>query len=154
MDHALLAGLSLVFAGLLAGIEFIVRFGVRGPIKVLETGPQIRFRQALIRSLRVPVPIVFLGALASGVAVTLCDANAFRYVAMAALFVWTLATFAGTVPINKAVLAWLPDAPPANWQARIKRWERLDSLRTFAALLAFAFLVAATLAPPIPWPGL
>lgn len=143
MDHALLGSLNLFFAGLLAGIEFIVRFGVRGAIKVLDTQPQIHFRQALIRNLRVPVPIVFLATLASSAAITWLEPDPFRYAAMTALFVWTLATFAGTVPINKAVLRWDAAVPPANWQAKIRAWERLDSLRTLAALLAFGFLLAA-----------
>ena len=144
MDHALCVSLNLFFAGLLAGIEFIVRFGVRHPIGVLAPGPQIRFRQALIRSLRVSVPIIFLCTLVSAAAVIVFEPSLMRYAAATALLVWILATFAGTVPINKAVLAWNAEAPPANWQAKIRAWERLDTLRTLAALLVFALLLAAT----------
>jgi hypothetical protein len=54
-----------------------------------------------------------------------------------------------TVPINVAVLAWRPDAPPENWKGIIKRWERLDMVRTWAALAAFAcFLTAVALQLP------
>jgi hypothetical protein len=63
---------------------------------------------------------------------------------MAAMLGWTLATFAGTVPINAAILdEWQADAPPEDWKATIHRWERLDTARTLAAVAAFALLLAA-----------
>jgi uncharacterized membrane protein len=57
-----------------------------------------------------------------------------------------LATFFGTVPINAAALGWSPEAPPANWKAQVDRWERLNTVRAWAALVAFAcFLTAAAI---------
>jgi hypothetical protein len=50
------------------------------------------------------------------------------------------------VPINKGALQWPPDAPPANWRALIRRWERLDVIRSSAAVLAFACLLMAAAA--------
>ena len=41
-----------------------------------------------------------------------------------AVLVWTVTTFLGTVPINKATLTWRPDAPPTQWRAVVSRWER------------------------------
>jgi uncharacterized membrane protein len=60
------------------------------------------------------------------------------------LLVWILVTLFGTVPINEAALDWRPDAPPANWRALVDRWERLNTVRTCAAVLAFAFLLTGT----------
>jgi hypothetical protein len=34
---------SVLFAGLLAGEEFVIRYGVRGPLATLDDGPHIRF---------------------------------------------------------------------------------------------------------------
>jgi hypothetical protein len=49
----------------------------------------------------------------------------------------------------EAVLTWRPDAPPENWKAIIKPWERLDLIRTWAALTAFAcFLTAVAMQLP------
>jgi uncharacterized membrane protein len=80
------------------------------------------------------------------VAVTVLDgfgpALAFRCSALVALLVWLVATLAGTAPINSAVLEWQPNAPPSNWRAMVSRWERLDTARTFAALAAFALMLA------------
>src|SRR2546430_12910598 len=60
---------SVFFAGLLAGEEFVIRYGVRGPLASLEDGPHILFRQALIRHLRVLVPSIYLATLLSAVIV-------------------------------------------------------------------------------------
>lgn len=137
---------NLFCAGILAGIEFVVRYGIRGAIAVLDQQPQIQLRQALIRRLRVVVPVVFLLTAGSSVAVTIPHGSAFRYAGLLAVLGWTLVTFAGTVPINKATLTWRPDAPPLDWRAVIGRWERLDSARWWAAVLAFAsFLTAVAL---------
>ena len=127
MSLTLLTFANLFFLGLLAGTEFIVRFGVRNPLNVLEPQPQIRLRQALIRQMRVPVPILFLLSTASSLGVTWLDraGTGFlpRCAAMAFILVWILATFAGTVPINKKVLAWTPDEPPGTWRKTIRLWE-------------------------------
>jgi Domain of unknown function (DUF1772) len=135
---------NLFCAGILAGIEFVVRYGIRGSITVLDEQPQIRLRQALIRRLRVAVPIVFASTALSAVAVTILAGTGFRYAGLLAVLSWTLVTFVGTVPINKATLTWQPAAPPANWRALVRRWERLDTARWWAAALVFAlFLTAA-----------
>jgi uncharacterized membrane protein len=150
MNHLVMEFMSLFFTGLLAGIEFLVCFGLRAPLAVLDVGPQIRVRQALIKRLRVLVPAVFLLAATSGVTVAVLGGSApgivFRGMGLLAVLSWTLATFLGTVPINEALLTWQPDAPPENWKAIIIKWERLDLVRTSGALTAFAcFLTAAAM---------
>ena len=37
---------NLFFAGLLSGAEYVVRYGVRVPLNVLDVQPQLQFRQA------------------------------------------------------------------------------------------------------------
>ena len=142
MNPIVLESINLFCTGLLAGIEFLVCFGIRAPLRVLDEQPQIRIRQALIRRLRVLVPAVFVPTALSGVAVAVLDGTAtgfvFRWAGVLAVLAWSLATFMGTVPINEAVLTWPPEAPPENWKAIIERWERLDLVRTGAALAAFA----------------
>lgn len=136
---------NLFFAGMLAGAEFVVRFGVRRPLTVLEDQPQIQLRQALIRSLRVAVPALYVPTLLTGIAVTVWNAAgtgfAFQCAGVFAILAWTVITFTGTVPINAGMLDWRADAPPHDWRAIIRRWERLDTARTCAALAAFAFLL-------------
>jgi hypothetical protein len=38
---------------------------------------------------------------------------------------------------------WDANAPPASWRAQVERWERLDTVRTWAAVLAFGMLLIA-----------
>jgi len=47
---------NLLCAGMLAGEEFVIRYGVRAPVASLDPQPEIQLRQALIRRLRVLVP--------------------------------------------------------------------------------------------------
>jgi len=136
--------ISVLFAGLLAGEEFVIRYGVRGPLASLDDQSHIRFRQALIYKLRILVPAIYVLTLLSAVAVTVLDGTnggmAFRGVAIAALVAWIGATLRGTVPINEAVLEWSASAPPVTWRAQVDRWERLNTLRTWAAVIAFISL--------------
>jgi uncharacterized membrane protein len=136
--------ISVLFAGLLAGEEFVIRYGVRGPLASLDDQSHILFRQALIYKLRILVPAIYVLALLSAAAVTVLDGTsggvAFRGVAIAALVAWIGATLGGTVPINEAVLEWSASAPPATWRAQVDRWEHLNTLRTLAAVVAFISL--------------
>ena len=137
----------LFFAGLLAGALFIIDYGVRGPITVLAEGPHIQVRQALIEKLRVVVPAIFLPAILLGAATTVLDGFgpgfAFRGAGLLVVVTSFALTLRGTAPINHAIRSWEPSAPPANWQALVSRWERLDRARTLAAITAFALFLTA-----------
>jgi uncharacterized membrane protein len=140
-----LAVLSTLSAGLLAGEEFVVCYGVRSPLAELEPQPSIQLRQGLIRRLRILVPSIFAAALVSGIAVTVMGgagpAQAARAAGVVLLLVFIGVTLLGTVPINQAALSWAPAAPPEGWRIAVRRWERLDTIRTWAALAAFSLFV-------------
>ena len=140
--------INIVFAGLLAGEEFLVCYGMRAPLGSLESGVQIPTRQALIRRMRILVPMIFFAALASGIAMTLLGgaglAFDLRCAGVGALAAFILLTLTSTVPINKALLAWDAAAPPADWRSLIARWERLDVARAWLALTAFALFLGAS----------
>jgi len=138
---------SVLFTGVLTGEELTIRFGVRGAIAALDAAPQIRLRQALIRRLRILVPAVFFLALTACAAAFVLSGSAaekaWRLGALLALLVFITVTLAGTVPINRATLAWRPEAPPDDWRRQVDRWERLDTARTAAAVLAFVLALVA-----------
>ena len=67
---------------------------------------------------------------------------ALRCVGLVALVCFISVTLGGTVPINE-VLDWNAASPPGEWQAMIGKWERLDTARTWAAISAFCFFLAA-----------
>lgn len=140
--------INLFGAGMLAGEEFVIRYGVRRPLASLDDQAHIRMRQGLIRTLRVLVPVIYLATVLSAVAVTILDGAdaglAFRGAAILALLTWIAVTLGGTVPINSAALDWEPSAPPRDWRAQVDRWERLNSVRAWLAVAAFALMLAAT----------
>jgi hypothetical protein len=145
--HLAVVYVNLLLAGLLAGAELLVCYGLRGPLNCLDGAPQVLMRQSLIRRLRIVVPSLYVPTVITSAAVAAMGGGgmglAFRVSALAAIAAWTLATFLGTVPINKAALDWRPEAPPGDWRTLIKRWERLDLVRCWAAFTAFAALLAA-----------
>jgi len=138
---------NLFFAGLLAGIEFVIHYGLRTPAEVLDDRSQLQLRQAMVLRLRVLVPALFVPAAVSGLAVTLLDVGApgfwLRVAAMLAMLVWVGIRVVGTVPINSATLTWQPDAPPKNWKALVNHAERFHIVGVWAVVLAFALFLAA-----------
>lgn len=135
------------FAGMLAGIEFVIHYGVRGPAGRLPDHAQLQLRKALVLRLRVLVPAFFVPAAVLGIALTLLNITGpgfvFRCAAVAALLVWAVIRVVGTVPINSATVDWQLDAPPKDWKEQVERAERFHIVGAWAAVLAFAFFLIA-----------
>ena len=73
----------------------------------------------------------------------------FRWAGVIALVAFVLFSFLGTVPINIQVNDWRVDSPPSDWQATVRRWQRIDVFRSSAAILAFVcFLIALAVQVP------
>lgn len=142
-----LEAIGLVLAGLLAGEEFIVRYGVQPALSALEDRPHILARQALVRRLRIVVPILMIPTVLVGIAVLAFggtdDGFGFRIAGVVALIAFVLFSFLGTVPINIKVNDWDVEQPPADWKATVRRWETIDVFRSGAAVIAFVCFVVA-----------
>lgn len=138
---------QLVLVGLLAGEEFIVRWGIQPALSAMPDDAHVRARIALVRSLKVIVPILIVPTVLASVAVLVTAGTTgglgWRIAATVALVVFLLASFLGTVPINIGVNDWDPAAPPADWKRVVARWERIDVLRSSAAVLAFVLSTIA-----------
>lgn len=144
---------QLVLAGLLAGEETIVRWGVQPALRSLPDDAHVRTRIALVKRLKVVVPILMVPTVLASIALLVVEGGsaglAWRIAGAAALLVFVLASFLGTVPINIGVNDWDPVRPPADWRAVVVRWERIDVLRSTAAVLAFVlFAIAVGVALP------
>lgn len=139
--------LQLVLLGLLAGEEFIVRWGVLPALARLPDDAHVRARIALVQRLKVVVPLLMLPAVLATIAVLVVAGDgtglAWRIASAAALLVFLLASFLGTVPINIGVNDWDPATPPSDWKDVVRRWERIDVLRSTAAVAAFVLAVVA-----------
>ena len=141
---------NLFFAGMLAGIEFVIHYGLTKPAEALDARSQLQLRQALVVRLRVLVPAFFVPTALSGIAVTVLDGGApgmwFRGVAMLGVLIWIAIRIVGTVRINSATLDWPLDAPPPDWQAQVQRAERFHDVGVWVVVVTFAcFLTAVAL---------
>lgn len=138
---------NIFFAGMLAGIEFVIHYGFRGPSETLNDHSQLQLRQALVIRLRVLVPAFFAPTAVLGIALTFLNGGTsgfwFRCAAVLAVCIWILIRVVGTVPINSATADWLLSAPPKNWKELVNRAERFHSVGVWAAVLAFAFFLTA-----------
>jgi len=138
---------NVFFAGMLAGIEFVIHYGLRGPSEILDEHSQLQFRQALVLRLRVLVPAFFVPTAVLGIALTVLNSAApgfgFRCAGVVAILTWIVIRVIGTVPINSATLTWQPSAPPKNWKALVNHAERFHIVGVWAAVLAFAFFLTA-----------
>src|SRR4051794_26029498 len=134
---------NLFFAGILAGMEFVIHYGLRGPSEMLDEHAQLQLRQALVMRFRVLVPAFFAPTALLGIALTVLNAGTlgfwFRCAALLAICTWILIRVIGTVPINSATLTWQLSAPPSDWKAQVNHAERFHIVGTWAAILAFAF---------------
>src|SRR5205085_2178379 len=96
--------INLFFAGLLAGVEFVIHYGLRAPAEVLDEKSQLQLRQTMVLRLRVLVPAFFLPAAVSGLAVTILNGGApgiwLRGAGILAMLIWVAIRVVGTVPIN------------------------------------------------------
>jgi uncharacterized membrane protein len=147
MALTIIQSIGLFLAGILAGEEFIVRYGVQPSLSALDDFSHLRARQALVRRLRYVVPAIMVPTALVAIVVVIVGGTGpgcvFRYLGLAALIAFVLFSFLGTVPINIKVNDWDPDAPPADWKSVVRRWQFIDVFRSSAALLAFAFFVIA-----------
>jgi hypothetical protein len=138
---------NVFFAGMLAGIEFVIHYGLRAPAEVLDDQSQIRFRQALVLRLRVLVPAFFVPTAVLGIALTVLNSAEpgfwLRCAGVVALLTWIVIRVIGTVPINSATLTWQPSAPPKNWKVQVDHAERFHIVGVWAAVLAFALFLKA-----------
>ncbi len=139
--------LSVFFAGMLAGIEFVIHYGLRAPAEILDERSQLQLRQALVLRLRVLVPAFFVPTAVLGTALTVLNSGTpgfwFRYAAVVALLTWIAIRVIGTVPINSATLTWQLSAPPKDWMAQVNHAERFHIVGVWAAVLAFVFFLTA-----------
>lgn len=138
--------------GLMAGFFFAFWVDVAPAMLELDAAAYIHTQQAINRVVRNAA----FGAAYFGAAAVPLLAAAFLLVAgrrkeaalwLAIALSYLLGVFWLTrevnVPINNALAAWNPAAPPADWATARARWNEANFVRGMANLAAFAAAVAA-----------
>jgi uncharacterized membrane protein len=141
---------ALFTTGLLAGIFFGDRMGNSYARPKLPAGCFVTFQQ--VQNTRfakmMPLPIL-AAAVSSALWMVLLrkrvDTPDFLLVAAGtlALVVCVGITRAVNIPINNRVAQWSPSSPPQDASRIWKRWEKVHTVRTFFAVLAFALQLLA-----------
>jgi hypothetical protein len=146
----LLLFLNLLCAGILAGIEIAIHYGLTGPAELLAETPQIRLRQALILRLRWLVPAFFMPTALTAIALMILQYTSsgmlLRMLGTLCVLIWIFVRFIATVRINSATLEWDADAPPKDWKRQITDAERFHIVGTWAAIMIFVLFLIAALA--------
>jgi hypothetical protein len=147
MKILILEFFNLFCAGILAGIEIAVHYGIHKPTLALDEKPQIVLRQGLTHTLRWLVPGFFVPMTLSGIALTIIAWDIrdhyFQLAAIFSIIVWIIIRVIGTVPVNSAVIEWNPDSPPEDWKEQINKVEKFHIIGTWAAIVAFLFFMIA-----------
>ena len=140
---------NLLFAGVLAGCEIGIHYGVGSPPLIIGDTASLQVRQAAGRRLRILIPGLFLPTAITAVMITIREGAApyarLRWMALLCLAVWIGTRAFVTVPVNSAVLDWPASSPPAGWKDRIALAQRVHIIGVWATLLAFVCLLAAAL---------
>jgi uncharacterized membrane protein len=152
----------LLFA-LVMGVFWGTWFSLSRSIGSIRAETFLEIGHTMIDNLGRPMSILMPAALISSVLLIIVlsrqrPASAF-YLAIASCALMSAAlviTLAVNVPIDVEINRWTVDTLPADWTDTRDRWELFHTLRTFAAIGAFACAVASALrwkSPPTQAPG-
>lgn len=142
--YTVLSTVVLLLSGWLAGAETASWALLQPVVARLDTVPQIRMQQGMLRTFGRVMPILLplTSVLIVLTAVLAPDgvprlAWVVAAVAAAVLIAFTLLV---NVPINKRTLTWDPENPPEDWEDERHRWHTYQGIR--AVLLVVWFLCA------------
>ena len=145
---------NLVLASLLVGNEVGGRTVVHPALDAVPAPAQIAAEQEIYRRYGRVMPVAMNLATFSAVPVLarIPDRRspAFRstLAGFACLLAMLAVTLAGNVPLNRRILAFPPAAPPAEFRALRRRWDRFHTARVALDLAGLTLLCRGALARP------
>jgi uncharacterized membrane protein len=142
--------IATVCTGLAAGIFLGHRRGVSLATRSLAPSSFLQLQQIIHVHFVRMMPLLTLAAAAGSVIWAILLRNEWRaprfwLVSAAALGVLStvVMTRAVNVPINNRLMKWKIEAPPADLMQQWAPWERVHTVRTFLATIAFVLQVIA-----------
>ncbi len=145
--------------GLFAGLLYTFEQGVIPTLMTLNAAEYARVEQGLIRSLDAfPTGVIVVANLAMLLPLyplaRLWKQRSTAYWRLTALG-WALFFFGVgiftivlNVPINNAVLTWIPSDPPADWESARNAWNSLNAIRTPINYASFLLMIWASFEMP------
>lgn len=145
--YTALSTLVLVLTGWLAGAESASWALLQPVVARLDTTPQIRMQQGLLRTFGRVMPILLpLTSVLIVLTAVLAPGGAARVlwviaaITAAVLIAFTLVI---NVPINKRTLTWDAEHPPPDWRTDRHRWHTYQGVRALLLIVWFVCAVAA-----------
>ena len=149
---------SILTTGLLAGVFLGDRMGASFARPALPSSSFVRFQQIQHVHFAKMMPILMGIAILSSVAWLILirsrvGSRGFSFLVLATLAYLSIAVLTRTinVPINDLLMTWNASSPPPNVMEIWARWEQVHTVRTFVAVIGFAFeLLAFGTSPNVP----
>ena len=147
MKHAFALSV-LLFAALATGGLLVNWIGLGRAMSRLSASAYVEFHQHTNRTFDPYMPIVVIGALATGIALAVMDGVDSRpgQLAAAGAVCYALVIIIGVptcVRINHQIASWSVQDPPGEWAQTRSRWIRFHIIRTLFSVPAFAAYVLA-----------
>ncbi len=149
--------ITLLASGLKAGVLFGDNLSVRFARHQLSGSSFVKFQQVQLQHFEKFMPALSgITALFSISWLALMwprfGTFSFRFVAAAALaqIASLVLALAGCMPINKQLMTWSISSPPPDVMEIWTRWEQINAIRTFLAIVGFVCVVLALIASPAP----
>ena len=141
---------ALTCTGLAAGIFLGHRAGVSRAMPVLNPSSFIQLQQIIHKIFGRMMPVLILGSLVGSVVWVVLLRSRWRTDefwlvsgASSAMMCILAMTLAVNVPINKRLMTWNAAEPPTDLSTVWAPWEKIHSIRTVLAIVAFAAEVVA-----------
>jgi uncharacterized membrane protein len=132
--------------GLLAGIFFGDRMGASFARPALSPSSFVKFQQIqhvhFVKMMPILIGIAILSSVAWLVLIRVrMGSPEFVFLALATLAYISVLVLTRTfnVPINNQLMTWNASSPPSDVMEIWARWEQVHTVRTFLAVLGFAF---------------
>jgi hypothetical protein len=137
----------ILLAALATGGLIVNWIGLGRAMARLSVSAYIEFHQHTNRTFDPYMPIVVIGAVAGGVALSMLYGvhSISGQLAAAGALCYSLVTVIGVptcVRINHQIARWSVEDPPFDWDKTRARWIRFHVIRTLFSVPAFAFYAA------------
>lgn len=141
---------SIVCTGLVAGVFLGHKMGVSIARHKLTPKSFVQLGQAFHSYGAIVMPILTIGAVLASILWSVLLRSSWRTVHFwlivgASIEMLSAVVLSGAVniPINKQLMSWSTETPPANVEEVWEPWEKAHTVRTILALSSFVFQVVA-----------
>lgn len=138
--------INLILISVFVGTEFAIGVFVHPVLRKLSPSVHIASVQVIGRIVGKVMPVWIPLIIVSALPVLYVEgpqvvAFWFTIAGIICIVLMLIVSLLGNVPINKQVIEWNPQSPPANWLELRKRWDSLHRSRIILDIAALLFFL-------------